>query len=70
MLQQIEVKQYITNEKGGKTGVILDIKEYHRLQEMIEGMEDSLDLKQAVQEAEGFVEYARVRKRLTSKGKL
>ncbi len=32
--------RYITNEKGERVGVILDIKEYERLLEALEDLED------------------------------
>lgn len=32
--------RYITNEKGERVGVILDIKEYKRLLEALEDLED------------------------------
>lgn len=62
--------QFIVDKQGHKTGVVMDMKEYKHLQSLIEEYEDALDLKKAIQEAEGFTDYEEVRNRLKSEGKL
>ncbi len=62
--------QFIVDERGKKTKVVLDIKEFKRLQELLEEYEDALDLKKAIKGAEGFTDYQEIRSRLKSEGKL
>ena len=50
------MKQYVTDENGKKTAVILDYSEFENLLMHIEEMEDALDLKDAVESGGEFVE--------------
>ncbi len=62
--------QYIVNEQGDRTGVVLTIDEFQCL---IEGLEDSLDAKdldEAVGSESQCVEYEEVREQLRAKGRL
>jgi hypothetical protein len=41
-------EKYVIDDKGHKLGVLMDTREYEKLLEYIEFMEDSLELKEAV----------------------
>jgi len=48
--------EYLVDEKGAKKSVVLSIRDYLRLWEYLESMEDALDLKKAKESARGFVD--------------
>ena len=50
------MKQYVTDENGNKTAVILDYTEFENLLRHIDEMEDALDLKKAVEAGGEFIE--------------
>jgi hypothetical protein len=56
--------QYITDEKGKKTSVVIDLRDYKNLLDYLEDLEDANDLLKAEREAAGFVPYERIRKKL------
>lgn len=56
--------KFIINDKGKKTSVIVDIKEYENLLEYLEDIEDANDLLKAEREATGFILYENFRKNL------
>ena len=49
--------RYITNDKGKKTSVILNIRDYENLLEYLEDLEDANDLLKAERIAAGFIPY-------------
>lgn len=55
--------QYIIDEKGEKTAVVIDFDKYKSLVEFIEDLEDSVDLMKAELEATEFTPYEEFRKR-------
>lgn len=55
--------KYIINEKGQKKSVVLDIKEYGNIVELIEDLEDANDLLRAEREATSFIPYDKFRKK-------
>jgi hypothetical protein len=55
--------RFVTDGKGRKTSVILNITDYHNLLEYLEDLEDAHDLLKAEREATGFVPYENFRKR-------
>ncbi|MGR3317173.1 MAG: hypothetical protein ACUZ8O_01660 [Candidatus Anammoxibacter sp.] len=55
--------QYIVDEKGQKTAVVIDFNKYKNLLEFIEDLEDSIDLTNAELEATDFTPYEKFRKR-------
>lgn len=61
--------KYITNDKGKKTSVILNIREYEDLLEQLEDLEDSNDLLKAEQEAVGFTPYETFREKFLQHAK-
>jgi len=61
-------EKYIVDEEGHKVGVLMDAKEYEKLLEYIEYMEDSLELKEAVKsEKEKGITLAQYIKKLKRK---
>jgi hypothetical protein len=55
--------KYIIDEAGHKKSVILDIKEYRKLIELYEDLEDANDLLKAEREATSFLPYDKFRKK-------
>lgn len=56
--------KYITDDKGKKTSVVIDIRDYKNLMDYLEDLEDARDLLKAEREATGFVPYEIFRKKL------
>ncbi|MBM4137863.1 MAG: type II toxin-antitoxin system Phd/YefM family antitoxin [Nitrospira sp.] len=54
--------EYIVNKKGSKKAVILSLKEYENILELIEDLEDANDLLRAEREATSFIPYNKFRK--------
>ncbi|MFQ5598596.1 MAG: hypothetical protein ACE5GK_11155 [Nitrospiria bacterium] len=55
--------KFVTDEKGKKTSVILNIKDYNNLLEYLEDLEDAYDLLKAEHEASGFIPYEAFREK-------
>ncbi len=62
--------QYIIDDNGKKSAIIIDIKDYNDLLSYIEDIEDAKDLLQAEQEVEGFVTYEEFREKLRKEGRI
>lgn len=56
--------KYLVDEKGKKTAVLLDIKEYERFLQRLEELEDALILDEAVRNAQSFRDYGEIRAEL------
>jgi hypothetical protein len=54
--------EYIVSRKGTKKAVVLSLKEYESIVELIEDLEDSNDLLRAEREATSFIPYDTFRK--------
>jgi len=54
--------KYLVDEKGQKKAVVLSLKEYENIMELIEDLEDANDLLKAEREATSFTPYERFRK--------
>jgi len=54
--------KYLVDEKGQKKAVVLSLKEYENIMELIEDLEDANDLLKAEREATSFTRYERFRK--------
>ncbi len=55
-------EKYLIDEKGNKKAVVLDLKEYKNIMELIEDLEDTNDLLKAEREATAFTPYEKFRK--------
>jgi PHD/YefM family antitoxin component YafN of YafNO toxin-antitoxin module len=54
--------KYLVDEKGHKKAVVLSLKEYENIMELIEDLEDANDLLKAEREATSFTPYDKFRK--------
>ena len=54
--------KYLVDEKGHKKAVVLSVKEYENIMELIEDLEDANDLLKAEREATSFIPYDKFRK--------
>lgn len=54
--------KYLVDEKGHKKAVVLSLKEYETIMELIEDLEDANDLLKAEREATSFTAYEKFRK--------
>ena len=55
--------RYITNDRGKKTSVILNLQDYKNLLEYLEDLEDANDLLKAERKATGFIPYEAFQKK-------
>lgn len=62
-MQGVLKPKYIIDEKGQKKSVVLNIKEYSNIVELIEDLEDANDLLKAEREAASFIPYDKFRKK-------
>ena len=56
--------EYLVDEKGQKKSVVLSIRNYLRLWEYLEDLEDAVDLKKAKESAKGFIDFESFTRRL------
>lgn len=62
--------RYLVNAKGRKTAVVLSMKEYRLLMELIEDLEDTLEMDIAVKSETTFRDYRDIQAELKAEGKL
>ena len=62
--------QYLVDDQGQKTSVLLSIKEYQHLMRCLEDLEDMLEMDVAVQTETDFRDYEDIRADLIKEGKL
>lgn len=62
--------EYLIDEKGTRKSVVLSIRDYMRLWEYLEDMEDALDLKKAKESTKGFIDFERLTGRLKKLGRI
>jgi len=62
--------KYLIDDKGRKTAVLLDIKEYQQFLQRLEQLEDALSLDEAVRSAQSFRDYREIRAELKQAGRL
>ncbi|OGW05247.1 MAG: hypothetical protein A2Z59_10670, partial [Nitrospinae bacterium RIFCSPLOWO2_02_39_17] len=55
--------KYLIDEKGHKTAVVINLKDYKSLLKFIEDLEDANDLLKAEKEATKFTPYEKFRQR-------
>ncbi len=60
-------QQFVTDTRGRKKAVLLDIKSYKKLLATLEDLEDANDLLKAERQAKGFVLYDQFRKTFLKK---
>ncbi|MFQ6027257.1 MAG: type II toxin-antitoxin system Phd/YefM family antitoxin [Dehalococcoidia bacterium] len=62
--------QFVIDSRGRKKAVILPIKEFNRLLERLEELEDAVALDDALENAEEFTDYRQIREALKQEGRL
>ena len=62
--------QYLTDARGKKQAVLLQVDDYNRLMEEMEDLRDALELEKRARTATKFVPYEQVRRRLKKQGRL
>ena len=62
--------QYLIDDKGQKTSVLLSIKEYRHLMQCLEDLEDILEMDAAVETETDFRDYRDVQTDWIKEGKL
>lgn len=62
--------EYLIDERGQKKSVVLSVRDYLRLLEYLEDLEDTLDLKKAKESAKGFIDFARLKSQLKKQGRM
>ena len=48
---------YVTDERGNKKSVVLDMNDFERIQNELEDLEDALELEKARKDATGFKKW-------------
>lgn len=62
--------EYLIDERGKRKSVVLSLRDYFKLMEYLENLEDSLDLKKAKESAKGFVDFSRFKAQLKKQGRI
>jgi hypothetical protein len=62
--------KYLVDEQGKRTAVVLSMRDYHKLLQRLEELEDALDLDEAVEAAKGFRDYNEIRAELQKEGRI
>ena len=65
-----KLRQYLVDEKGRRTGIVLSLKEYEDLVEAAEQQDDIRYLKEAEAEGGKPVPFGRVKAELRANGKI
>ena len=63
-------EKFIVDEKGKRKSVVLNLRDYLRLIEHLEDLEDALELDRTEREAKSFRDYKEIRVELIHEGKL
>ncbi len=63
-------EKYLIDERGRKTAVVLPVREYRRLMERLEDLEDALELDEARRTSTGSKPYEEVQSELKQAGRL
>ncbi|NKQ38804.1 MAG: hypothetical protein HF967_04915 [Methanosarcinales archaeon] len=64
------MKNYIIDDTGKKKAVIIDLKEFNSIMDYIKEIEDTLDLKRAIEEGGEFTNLGEFIGRMKKEGKL
>ena len=62
--------KYLVDEQGKRTAVVLSMRDYRKLLQRLEELEDALDLDEAVESAKGFRDYNEIRAELQKEGRI
>jgi len=64
------MSRFVVNEQGNREAVLLSMEEYSRLIAYLEDLEDSLELKQAMEKDTEFTDYDEFVTTMKNQGKL
>ncbi len=70
MLKLKHKEEYVVDERGRKTAVVIDIAAYKAMIEHLENLEDALELDESVRSANGFRPYSEIRAEMKDAGRL
>ncbi len=62
--------EYLVDEKGHKKSVVLSFRDYLRLVDYMEDLEDAVDLKKTRQSATKFIDFDTLRNMYKKQGRL
>lgn len=63
-------EKYVTDEKGKRTAVLIDISEYERLCEYLEDLEDAAELIKARENGSDFLDFTQWKERLEAENRI
>lgn len=69
-LKEGDMGRFVVNERGEKEAVVLSMEEYRKLMVYLEDLEDSLELKRAMEEEAEFIDYDEFAAKMKAEGKL
>lgn len=58
----VATQRYVIDDKGRKTAVVLNMKEFKKIRQRLEDLEDALELKKAVAEEHEFRDLGEIRR--------
>jgi PHD/YefM family antitoxin component YafN of YafNO toxin-antitoxin module len=62
--------RFVVNEQGEREAIVLSMEEYRKLMAYLEDLEDSLELKHAMEEETEFIDYDEFAAKMKAEGKL
>ena len=62
--------EYLVDEKGQKKSVVLSVRDYIRLWDYLEDLEDAVALKKAKASPRGFIELETLTRKLKKQGRI
>ena len=68
MKSVLEEKQFLVDKNGNPKAVVLEVSKYNKLLKLIEDLEDSLDLKHAVETSSKFISHRQLLRNLKNQG--
>ena len=63
-------EKYVTDGNGRKTAVVLDMRDYKKLLDYMDDLEDAADLVRAEKTAKKFISWKELKRRLKAEGGL
>lgn len=64
----LKKEQFLVDKNGQPKAIVLDLSEYNKLLKLIEDLEDSLDLKHAIETSTGFISHDKLLSQLKKRG--
>jgi len=67
-MKVLEKKEFLVDETGQPKAVVLGLSEYNKMLKLIEDLEDSLDLKHAVETSSEFISHEQFLNNIKKRG--